>query len=100
MSAKTITCYLLVCDGCGKNIDVDMDGGIRHFDSVEEAREEINEQWDDDPGRDPVSVGGQDLCGPCRLKPHEFVPVDRPYGVDDRCMRCCVERDEHEEVSA
>lgn len=97
MSAKKITCVTLVCDGCGKGIDIDMDGGIRHFDSAEEAREAINECWDDDPTRDPVSIDGADLCGPCRMKPHGFAPIDRPWRPDDeRCMRCCVERDEHE----
>jgi hypothetical protein len=100
VSAKTITCVTLVCDDCGRDIDVDMDGGIRHFDSAETARDEINDRFDEAPDTEPVSVGGVDLCGTCRMKPHPWTPIDRPYRDDQRCMRCCVERGEHDEVSA
>lgn len=96
MAIRTHDCVTLVCDVCGKDIAVELDDGVRHFSSPTAAREEINEFFDEDTEAWPVSVDGIDLCSTCRNLPHDYVPIDRPYRGDTRCMRCLVGKDDHD----
>lgn len=87
MAEKTRVCITLICDGCGKDIEIDCDGMTLHFETVEEARQRVNDDEDA-----TCSTAG-DFCGLCKLDPHPYIPhADWP----DQCGRCHVDKDDHE----
>jgi hypothetical protein len=77
MTAQTLTCVILVCDGCGRKQD--QDGMVPHYDTAEQARNPYREtdgNW--------WSNGTVDLCSEsCIYDPHPAV-LDE-YGWCGRC---------------
>ena len=93
MSARSMTCVTVECDGCGTTPD--SDGMIPHYGDAEEARSALadeREWWSDGEALD--------YCGQCRvLKCDGWVTCeDAPEC--DCCGRCTVERDDHDGVPA
>lgn len=80
MSAKSVTCVVVVCDGCNEEFNHDY---TPHYPDIDMGREETEySDWGTD--------GEHDWCSSCAATPHEFVASDNP----SVCGRC---RNEHEE---
>ena len=88
MSAKTITCLLIHCDGCQSPLDWTEDvGGASHFeDRIDAATEGLRQQWE-------MSTDGSapDLCAHCVCERdgHVWSEPTRD-GVWVFCTRCDV----------
>ena len=91
MAIRTRTCFTVVCDSCGHDIEVDADGVNLHYEDPDEARTAIRE----------AEVGGSspdgDFCSRCAPKPHAFVPPDRGISADE-CARCGDLEEDHAPV--
>lgn len=76
MSVRVLTCYVLDCDDCGKQIEsVEYEGGTSepHYSSGETCRARLVGDPDDEDTDslaflDGQHIDGRDICGACNVK--------------------------------
>lgn len=87
MSARQVTCFIAVCNGCEEEYEHDY---TPHWPTAGQAIDDAvdgGDWWSDEE----TTL----LCPSCVLKPHAF--VEGTFDASD-CLRCNIPVDEHESV--